>query len=140
MKRRHRQSRRHAFTLLEVLLVLAILVILGSTVTFYFARTQNSANISAARVQINAVGQLLDQYMIGVGTYPNTEQGLSALQEAPAGLAQPERWQGPYSKNPIPADPWGNPYQYEWVSAEQVRVWSWGPDGQDNSGDEVESL
>ena len=139
MQRRIRPPRRKAFTLLEVLLVLAILVILGSTVTFYFARTQTSANISAARVQINSVHQLLDQYLIDVGTYPKTEQGLAALAEAPAGV-QAERWRGPYGKGTLPADPWGNPYQYQWVSADQVRVWSWGPDGQDNSGDEVEAL
>ncbi len=140
MRRSYRRRSRHAFTLLEVLLVLAILVILGSTVTFYFARTQNSANVSAAQVQINSIGQLLDQYLITVGTYPKTEQGLAALREAPSGLAQPERWKGPYVEKDIPPDPWGNPYQYQWVSADQFRVWSWGPDGQDNSGDEVEAL
>lgn len=138
MKSRRRRRTRQGFTLLEVLLVLAILVILGSTVTFYFARTQTSAQASAAQVQINALSGPLDQYRIHVGSYPKSEQGLSALLSAPQGLGQPEKWKGPYiNKAEIPADPWGNPYQYEWVSADQFKVWSWGPDGQDNSGDEI---
>jgi general secretion pathway protein G len=137
MKRRVRRRVRQGFTLLEVLLVLAILVILASTVTVYFARTQTTANTRAARVQITAIGRLLDQYRIDVGSYPNTDQGLAALLTAPSGLAQPDKWQGPYTQKQIPADPWGNPYQYRLENADQFMVYSLGPDGQDNSGDEV---
>lgn len=139
-KRMRRRPRRSAFTLLEVLLVLAILVILASTVTFYFARTQTTAQVRAARVQINAVSQLLDQYRIDVGSYPSSQQGLQALVEAPSDLAQQGKWAGPYSQKEIPPDPWGNPYQYKLENADEFAVYSFGPDGQDNSGDEVEAL
>ena len=134
---RQRRPNRHGFTLLEVLLVLAILVILGSTVTFYFAKTQTRANFRATKVQIAALEQLLDQYRIDVGTYPNTQQGLNALMVVPSDLAAPDKWGGPYSKKVIPPDPWQNPYQYELVNADLFRIWSWGPDGQDGSADDV---
>ena len=85
MKRK--APRRKAFTLLEVLLVLAILVILGSTVTFYFSNTQKKANSRAAQIQINAISQLLEEYHIDVGSYPQSADGLAALRQAPASLS-----------------------------------------------------
>jgi general secretion pathway protein G len=139
-RKNQRRPRRSGFTLLEVLLVLAILVIMASTVTVYFAKTQTSANIKAARVQINAVSQRLDQYRIDVGTYPNSQQGLNALSEAPSDLNQSDKWAGPYVQRNIPADPWGNPYQYKLENADQFMVYSLGPDGQENSEDDVTPL
>src|SRR5688572_14794898 len=91
----HQRPRRRGFTLLEVLLVLAILVILTSTVSFYFVGAQKRANIRATMVQINAIEQLLDGYHIDVGSFPTTEQGLGALRVAPAGLPN-NKWAGPY--------------------------------------------
>ena len=140
MKRSRRRTSRHGFTLLEVLLVLAILVILGSTVGVFFARTQTTANKKAAMVQINLLEQLMDQYRIDVGTYPADQQGLQALMAAPPELADPTRWAGPYSRKQIPADPWQNEYHYMSTGADTFRIWSFGPDGQDNTGDEVSNI
>jgi len=140
MKRSRRRARRHGFTLLEVLLVLAILVILGSTVGVFFARTQTTANRRAATVQINLLEQLMDQYRIDVGIYPASQQGMEALMTAPPELADPTRWAGPYTRKQIPPDPWQNMYQYELTSADTFRIWSFGPDGQDNTGDEVSNI
>lgn len=137
MKRRlSRRSPDRGFTLLEVLLVLAILVILTSTVGYYFVGAQKRANVRAATVQINAVEKLLNDYHIDVGSFPTTEQGLSALRTKPGDNT---KWNGPYGEKDIPADPWGNPYQYELTGADTFRIWSFGPDGQDGSGDEVSS-
>ena len=141
MKRRKTCRRRQrGFTLLEVLLVLAILVILGGTVTYFYANTQTRANIRAATVQINALEGLMDQYRIDVGTYPTSQQGLTALMSAPAELADQSKWGGPYTRKQIPMDPWNNPYQYSLENADMPRIWSFGPDGQDASGDEVSNI
>lgn len=74
----------------------------------YFAQLGKS-NTKVARAQIEAFGQALDQYRLDVGRYPGTEQGIAALRLAPPDAA---RWQGPYLKRDIPADPWGRPYQF----------------------------
>lgn len=133
-----RRLPRRGFTLLEVLLVLAILVILTSTVGYYFVGAQRRANMRAALVQINLVEKLLQDYHTDVGSFPSTEQGLLALSSAPTGLPN-NKWAGPYAEKPIPPDPWGNPYQYELTGAESFRIWSFGPDGQDGSEDDVSS-
>jgi len=134
MKRRTR--RQQGFTLLEVLLVLTILVILGSTVTFYFAKTQGKANERVAKVQIHAISQLLEEYHIDVGSYPTASQGLAALRTAPGDLADTTKWAGPYSKNEIAPDPWSRPYQYT-SEGDTFQVWSLGVDGQDGTDDDV---
>ena len=142
---RHRLSRnrlssnrraRRGFTLMEVLLVLAILVILGGTATFFFAGMQTNANKRAALTQINATKSFWAAYRMDVGQYPAT---LDDLYTQPADLANPAKWGGPYIDKPIPPDPWGNPYQYT-PSGDQFKVWSWGPDGTDNTEDDITSL
>jgi general secretion pathway protein G len=138
-RRRHR--RRHAFTLMEVLLVLAILVILGSFVTVGYVQLQKNANLDAARSQIKMLESGVDFYALAIGTPPSTEQGLQALIERPSDLKNPNKWAGPYLKeNQLPLDPWGGNYQYEVLDVQQgtFKVWSNGPDGQQGSEDDVD--
>jgi general secretion pathway protein G len=134
-----RRRRRGGFTLMEVLLVLAILVILGSLVGYYFVGMQKRGYSDAAKAQIGMFQQQLDLYHLDIGTYPSTAQGLAALRNPPADLANPAKWRHPYSEKDIPADPWGNPYQYELLSADQYRIWSVGADGQEGTTDDITS-
>jgi general secretion pathway protein G len=80
------RRRRRAFTLMEVLLVLAILVILGSMVGFFIAGMQRGAYEDLARTQIGMFANQLDVYRLHVGSYPNANQGLQALRLPPADL------------------------------------------------------
>lgn len=138
---RSRRRRRPGFTLIEVLLVLAILVILGSMVGVFIAGMQTGAYEDLAKNQINLFGQQLELYRLHVGSYPQSQQGLEALIAAPPELANPAKWRGPYIQKPqIPLDPWDHPYQYELLGAGQYRVWSWGADGVDGTDDDVSNL
>ena len=103
------RRRRRGFTLMEVLLVLAILVILGSLVGFAFTRLQKSSYERAARVQIDSFGSGLDTYYLHLSKYP---VNLEDLLEQPSG-DEADRWEGPYLDDDIPLDPWGNEYKYE---------------------------
>ena len=132
-----RRIRRSGFTLLEVLLVLAILVIMGSTVTYYFVGAQQKANTRQAQSQISMIRNMLTTYHMDVGSYPSTSQGLASLRTAPPELANTKKWLGPYAEKDMPPDPWGNPYQYELMAADQFKIWSWGADGQDGTEDDV---
>jgi general secretion pathway protein G len=97
------------FTLLELLVVMVIIGLLAGIVAPQYFTQLGKSNTKVARAQIESFGQALDQYRLDVGGYPTTEQGLAALRAAPADLP---RWQGPYLKRDIPADPWGRPYVY----------------------------
>lgn len=102
-------SASRAFTLLELLVVVAIIGLLVSIVGPRYFRQIGKSETSVARVQIDALGKALDHYRIDVGRYPSTEESLNALLERPKN--QP-KWNGPYLKKEIPADPWGMPYAY----------------------------
>ena len=103
------QRRCGGFTLLELLVVVVIIGILAGYVgPKYFSQIGKSER-QAAAAQIDSFEKALAQYRLDVGRFPATEQGLSALVTAPAGVA---KWQGPYLSKNVPNDPWGNPYLY----------------------------
>jgi general secretion pathway protein G len=144
-RKRARRRAAGGFTLLEVLLVLAILVILGSMVTVYFVGIQTSANTNAARVQITEFEKALDLYKLQVGSYPSAANGLEALRVPPADLKNPQKWQGPYIKDTLPLDPWGNPYTYELLDTSAMsltpyKIASWGADGVEGTEDDVSNI
>jgi general secretion pathway protein G len=89
-----------------------------------------------AKIQVDAIAQLMEQYHIDVGVFPASQQGIDALFTAPADLADTGKWAGPYSKKQIEPDPWSHPYQYE-STGDTFKVWSWGPDGQDGTEDDI---
>ena len=76
----------------------------------------------------------MELYMMDVGTYPTSQQGLQALRTQPTDLADPTKWLGPYLQKDIPLDPWSNPYVYELINAKQFRIYSAGPDGASRYG------
>lgn len=134
-----RRVARGGFTLMEVLLVLAILVILGTLVVANFSGIFASSKIKAAQAQISALETQLDIYQLDIGSYPTTQQGLQALRVPPPDLANPTKWTGPYAKKDIPPDPWNSPYFYEWLGPNQYRIYSAGPDGVPNTADDITS-
>ena len=83
-----------------------------------------------ARADVSLLEQAMEAYRLDNLVYPRTEQGLQALLQAPAGLARPERYrQGGYIRR-LPADPWGNPYQYRIPGRRGAfDVYSYGADG-----------
>jgi len=97
------------FTLLELLVVVAIIgLLIGFVAPRYFGQIGKS-EVTVARAQIDALEKALDQYRLDTGHYPSTEQGLGALQQRPQ---NEPKWNGPYLRKSVPLDPWGKPYQY----------------------------
>ncbi len=128
-------ARRSAgFTLLELLVVMVIIgLLVGYVGPKYFSQIGKS-EVKTARAQIDALGKALDQYRLDTGHYPTTEQGLAALNAAPAGEA---KWGGPYLQKNLPSDPWGKPYQYKAPGEHgEYDLWSFGKDGQAGGADE----
>ncbi|MCB1931637.1 MAG: type II secretion system major pseudopilin GspG [Candidatus Accumulibacter sp.] len=132
----HRVRTRTAagFTLLELLVVVAIIGLLAAYVgPKYFSQLGRSEQ-GVAKAQVEAFARALDTYRLEVGRYPTTEEGLDALLSKPANAA---RWNGPYLQKAVPPDPWGRAYIYRSPGASaDFEIMSYGKDGQPGgSGD-----
>lgn len=104
-----RKRRSGGFTLLELLVVVAIIGLLAAYVgPRYFSQLGKSEQ-SVARSQIEAFSRALGVYRLDVGSFPSTEQGLEALRSKPEAA---NGWKGPYLDRAVPADPWGRAYLY----------------------------
>lgn len=132
-----RAERMFAFTLLELLVVVAIIGLLAGYVGPKYFGQLGKAEVKAARAQIDALEKALDQYRLDVGRYPTTEQGLNALVVQPGATT---RWTGPYLKKGLPPDPWGKPYLYKSPGDHgEFDLFSYGRDGaQGGSGEDAD--
>jgi len=107
------RSPRAGFTLIEMMVVIAIIGTLAMLVGPSVFRNVGDANIVAARTQIETLSVALESYRLDIGAYPTTEEGLEVLRTRPnAAGAAASRWRGPYLRRVIPLDPWGRPYIY----------------------------
>ncbi|WP_281279046.1 type II secretion system major pseudopilin GspG [Pigmentiphaga humi] len=125
-----RRQRQSGFTLIEIMVVVVILGILAALVVPRVLDRPDQARAVAARQDVSGIMQALKLYRLDNGRYPTTEQGLRALVERPATGQAPANWKQYLDK--LPADPWGNPYQYlnPGVHGTDIDVFSLGADGQ----------
>lgn len=121
-------TRRSGVTILEVLVVLAIIgmiaAVVGPRVVGYLSR----AKTETASLQVDQLRNALQLFYIDLGRYPGTAEGLPALMNSPGGSPD---WSGPYlSSDDALTDPWGRDYIYEESSEDrEPLVYSLGRDG-----------
>lgn len=134
-----RQSRR-AFTLLEIMIALAILSLLVGLAVVNLNGVLGDASVSTANVFVrDSIKLPLTSYRLKMMDYPSTAEGLQALVTAPNGKA--EQWTGPYvADGKIPVDPWGEPYVYRYPGVKNKNgydVFSKGPDKTEGTPDDI---
>lgn len=121
---------KSGFTLIEIMVVVAILAILASVIVPKIMSRPDEARAVAARQDIATIVQALKLYRLDNMRYPTSEQGLAALVSRPAIAPVPPNWKvGGYLER-LPKDPWGNPYQYLSPGLHgEMDVLSFGADG-----------
>jgi general secretion pathway protein G len=120
--------RSGGFTLLELLVVVAIIGLLAGYVAPRYFSQVGKSEVNAAKAQIDALEKALDQYRLDIGTYPGNDLGLNALVQRPP---NEPRWNGPYLRKAVPMDPWGKPYVYKMPGEKgDYDLLSYGKDGQ----------
>ena len=135
-EKKKRARRGAGFTLVEMLLVLAILAILAAIVYPNVAGRSQQARDTAAHAQIDNFKTVLGAFEVDNGYFPRGKDGLRALIEKPRDA---QNWRGPYLEK-IPLDPWGNPYVYECPGKHNPAtfdIMSSGPDGRVGGGDDI---
>jgi type II secretion system protein G len=147
---------KKGFTLVEIITVFTIIgVLLGLILTASF-NAINQSKIEKAKADIKSLKAALEMFEADVGDYPvytdtsgNGNDFNSWLVNGdrwvhPAGWTDYDNWHGPYMSfigadilnNTHFLDPWGNGYRYYYNPAtmEKFNLWSWGPDGSNDSG------
>jgi general secretion pathway protein G len=134
------QRTDEAFTLLEILVVLAIVGMLVGLAVTNVDKIFGTSQKDITKLFVNQSMQApLTVYKIHMGDYPTTAEGLQALITPPANKA--DRWRGPYlQESKLPTDPWGEPYQYRYPGVknkDRYDLWSKGPDKTDGTEDDI---
>src|SRR5690348_7528380 len=110
-------SNQAGFTLVEMLVVLAIIGLVISLVGPRVLNYLSDSKYKTARIQVESFSSAVELFYLDNGRYPLESEGLRALVVQPTSLPT---WNGPYLKGTaVPSDPWGNPYRY--VSADRGR-------------------
>ena len=129
-----------AFTLLEILIALAILGLLVGLAVTNLDKIFGNSQESVVKVFVQESIKIpLNTYRINMGSFPSTSERLQALVTPPASNA--DNWRGPYiADGKLPNDPWGEPYQYAYPGTHNKNgydIWSKGPDKQSGTGDDI---
>jgi general secretion pathway protein G len=124
------RARSRAFTLIEVMVVVAILAVLAALIVPRVMSRPDEARVVAARQDISSLLQALKLYRLDNLRYPTTEQGLAALVTRPTLPPVPSNWKAGGYLERLPRDPWGHPYQYLNPGLRgEIDVFSFGADG-----------
>ena len=132
---RNQRRNRRGFTLMEILLVTAILVAMASMAGFAYVSIQRSMTIRNTRTEIGTLETACDMFHTNVQAFPTTLRDLQAI---PQGV-DATTWGGPYLKTNVDLlDPWQTEYKYNVDEANlSVSISSAGPDRQFNTADDI---
>ncbi len=125
---------RAGFTLVEILVVIAIISLLAGVVLLNIAPQIGMGSQAAAKAQIQVLSSAATTYRMAHGRYPTQQQGLDALVRKPSQEPIPENYPdgGYLSGRTVPPDPWKRPYIYliPGRQNENFEILSYGADGE----------
>ena len=138
----NRRTRARGFTLIEVMIVIAIILALATIVGLQVLGRKDQADVSLTTTKLNVLKGALKQFRLDFNRWPTEEEGLAVLWDKE--LLDPEAdinkyLSGGYIEEPTPNDQWGNPWGYRFPSVRddetQYDLWSYGLNGEDEDGE-----
>ena len=148
---RHARSRskstsaRRGLTLIEVLIVIAILLALGGLVVVNLLPKKAEADVNIQKAELDAIHGAMKMFRLDMDRYPTDEEGIKALWSSDAIEDEDAqgKWKGPYLENPEPTDNWGNDWVYVQQSEQMPSLYeltSIGPDKEEGTDDDISNL
>ncbi len=137
----NKNIKQRGFTLIEIMVVLVILGVMAALVVPRVVGRTDDARKAAAKTDISSLMNALKLYNLDNYRYPTNAQGLQALVQKPSVEPVPQNFKDGGYLDKLPADPWGNPYQYQNPGKHgEIDIYSYGVDGQTASGDSGPSV
>lgn len=140
-----RSSRaRRGFTLIEVMIVLAIILALSGLVAVAVFARQKESKASLTQIDMNTLKKGLQQFYLDFDRYPTDEEGLGVLWNKSSLTSEDEaaKWKK-YIEEPMASDRWGTAWGYRQASEQgddsTYDLWSNGPDKQEGTDDDITS-
>ncbi len=141
-----RRHARHGFTLIEVMIAIAIVVILIGIVGFNVIGQQDTAKVGQAKIQMRQIEGALDDFRLAFGRYPTETEGIAVLWNSENLEVDDEEEESAWRRfltDPVPEDVWGNEWNYTDDVDEDLpreyELWSNGPDGEEGNDDDITS-
>jgi len=136
MKRRQKLQKQSGFSLLEILVAMAIMAILGGIMVGQFMGQTEKATFQRLKSDLAVIESALIQYHSDNFLLPTTDQGLQALVTKPDGSPSPKNYPRRGYLKELKEDPWGNPYQYTQPGEfGEYDIYSLGADGEEGGED-----
>ena len=129
----HLKDDQSGMTLLEIIIVVALLGALMGVLVTSMLTGQDTTKEDISRLGMGEIAQALQLYRVHNNRFPTAEQGLSALVLNPGTMP---RWRGPYLEEDKLKDPWGENYDYE-ISGRNFKIISAGIDGEMGTADDI---
>ncbi len=126
------------FTLIEMMIVVAIIALVGGLVGTNVIKKFEESKVIATKIQIKQLGVILDDFRRVCGYYPSTEQGLDSLAKAPTVGRLCKNYDPDGFVKKVPQDAWNNEFLYV-SDGNKYTVTSLGPEGKEDSTKKITS-
>lgn len=135
---------RGGFTIIEVMIAIAIILLLAGIVGLTLFKQQDEAKINITKIQMRSIESGLKEFRRIYGRWPMDEEGLAVLwdKEVLDPDADEAKWKK-FLEKKVPTDVWGGEWGYRQVSEngdeDEFDLWSNGPDGEEGTDDDLTS-